>query len=139
MAAKDHANVAAITAGMAAKHTRIVATVHAQPSAALARPESWTGHVVRRAIRFTYPRADAVVAVSEGVARDVARLAPRAIKNLHVIRNPVISAAFWEVAYQPPQHPWLTARHHRPVLVWCGRLTAEKDPVLAVNAFARNA
>jgi glycosyltransferase involved in cell wall biosynthesis len=136
VSAKDHANVAAIAAGLVARHTRIVATVHAQPSAALAEPESWTGHVVRRAIRFAYPRADAIVAVSEGVADDVARVAPRTKGILRVIRNPVISTAFWQAAGEPPQHPWLRARHDCPVLVWCGRLTPEKDPILAVNAFA---
>jgi glycosyltransferase involved in cell wall biosynthesis len=137
VAAKDHANVTAVGSARLVRGTRVVATVRAQPSAALAHPERWTGHVVRRLLPVVYPRADAIVAVSHGVANDLRELAPASAHVLRVIANPVVSAPFLEAAAQAPTHPWFAPDRNHKVIVWCGRLSEEKDPLAAVDAFSR--
>ena len=97
IAAKDHANVAALVAGaLSGAHIPVVATAHNRPSDALRAPERRTGHVVLRLLPFAYRHAAAVVAVSEGVAEDVRRICAPGVANLHVIRNPVLDHALHE-------------------------------------------
>ena len=138
--AKDHANLAALAASqLAVTHTPVVADrARACPSNALASPERWTGHVVRRLIKWAYPHAAAVVAVSDGVAEDLEVIFGRRTKSGSVVLpNPVIICRLLAAARQPLDHPWLAAlTADVPVIVWRGRLTAEKDPITAVDAFA---
>jgi glycosyltransferase involved in cell wall biosynthesis len=127
LAAKDHANVVAVGAtALARTHTPVVTAVHAAPSGALATPERWTGHVVRRLLRGTYARATRVVAISDSVADDVRRLAPGSAPRVRVIANPVL--------FEQPAPNGARADN---LVVWAGRFTAEKDPRFALEAFAR--
>jgi glycosyltransferase involved in cell wall biosynthesis len=137
VAAKDHANVAAVLAAELARlRTPVLATVHSRPSAALARPERWTGRIVGAALPAVYGRAAAVVAVSDGVADDLRSIDRRGRWRITTIANPVVSEQLLLAGAQPPAHPWYKQPREVPIVVWCGRLSKEKDPVTAVRAFA---
>jgi glycosyltransferase involved in cell wall biosynthesis len=137
ISAKDHANLVALAASrVSLTGTPVVVTVHGAPSDALASPERWTGHVVRRVIRRAYPHAASVVAVSDGVADDLRTILGTRAANLVMLPNPVITPDFLARAETPLDQPWLARSRDIPVIVWCGRLTDEKDPHTAVAAFA---
>jgi glycosyltransferase involved in cell wall biosynthesis len=86
--------------------------------------------------RQTYPEAAAVIAVSLGVADDIATRTgiPRAA--ISTIYNPALRAEIAELAAQPVDHPWLQPGAP-PVVLGVGRLSAAKDFPTLVRAFAR--
>jgi exopolysaccharide biosynthesis WecB/TagA/CpsF family protein len=80
-------------------------------------------------------RADAVVAVSDGVADELAKLAWLPRRAITVISNPVVDPAKLPHGNQAP-HPWLHDRD-RPVFVFAGRLVPQKDPLALLDVFAK--
>ena len=86
--------------------------------------------------RFAYAGAERVIAVSNGVADDLA--ANTILKRAHisVIHNPVDSDAIREKAAEKPGHSWLEKRAS-PVIVSAGRLEAQKDFVTLTQALAQ--
>jgi len=87
-------------------------------------------------VRRAYPDADAIIAVSDGVAGDLARVAGIARERIALIHNPVVSAALIEKARASPPHAWL-APGGPPVVLAAGRLHRQKDFPTLLRAFAR--
>jgi glycosyltransferase involved in cell wall biosynthesis len=104
-----------------------------EPPARVDRP--LTRWLIMRLVRWAYPHADGVIAVSEGVARDVAVATRVARERLHVVPNPVVDAELLEMAKAPPEHPWF-ADGDAPIILGVGRLTAQKDFATLLRAFA---
>lgn len=88
-------------------------------------------HLMRR----LYPLADGVVAVSQGVADDLARFARLPRERISVINNPVVTDDLLEAKRDSAGHPWL-ADDSVPVIVAVGRLTEQKDFGTLLRAFA---
>ena len=63
---------------------------------------------LQRLMADLYPRAQAVVAVSAGVADDVANHTGLARERVRVIHNPVVDADLVEAAREPPPPPWFS-------------------------------
>jgi len=84
-----------------------------------------------------YPEADAVVAVSDGVADDLSRVAgiPRA--GIQRIYNPIVSPALLAASRGAPPHPWLEERGCPPLVLGAGRLHRQKDFPTLLRAFAQ--
>jgi N-acetylgalactosamine-N,N'-diacetylbacillosaminyl-diphospho-undecaprenol 4-alpha-N-acetylgalactosaminyltransferase len=89
-----------------------------------------SGAVSRRLVRLTYPRADRVLAVSQGVADDLARLFAVPRDRLAVVANPVDGDAIRARAAEPA-----AALPERPYVVAMGRLTENKNFPLLIDAF----
>ena len=139
LAAKDRAGRAAVLARrLAGTDTRIVLRLGTNLSAAMAErsaPSRWLRYAP---IRWTYPSIDRIVAVSNGVAEDTARIARVPHSQISVIRNPVITPDLAEQAALPCSHPWL-ADHggaRVPVIVGAGRFQRQKDFPTLIRAFA---
>uniref|UniRef100_A0A832EE83 Glycosyltransferase n=1 Tax=Desulfacinum infernum TaxID=35837 RepID=A0A832EE83_9BACT len=137
LAAKDRANQAAIMARALAKTpTRIVFRLGTTTSAAIAHKSRVHKAAWSFPMRFFYPRADAVVAVSRGVAEDLQQILGQPLPSIVVIPNPVITPRLYEQAEQPADHPWF--RHAGPpVIVGMGRLTRQKDFPTLLRAFQK--
>ena len=89
-----------------------------------------------RAITRGFNRADAVVAVSQGVADDLNRQFSVRAELLHAIYNPAYSDALVERARGSVDHPWLTDKT-LPVVVAMGRLHPVKGYDHLLDAFAQ--
>jgi glycosyltransferase involved in cell wall biosynthesis len=89
-----------------------------------------------RLARRAYPSAAAIVAVSEGVADDLSRVAGIPRERIVRIDNPVVSAALFEQAKASPGHPWM-APGGPPVVLAAGRLHRQKDFPTLLRAFAQ--
>jgi glycosyltransferase involved in cell wall biosynthesis len=87
------------------------------------------------AVRFLYPLADGIVAVSRGVAEDLVQTTGMSPKRIHVIYNPVITPQLYEMAKEPVDHPWFNPGEP-PVILGVGRLEAQKDFTTLIRAFA---
>ncbi len=92
-------------------------------------------HLPALIARF-YPEADGIVAVSEGVGRDLAATAGLPPETVTALPNPVVSSRLHDMADAPAPHPWL-AEGEAPVILGAGRLHPQKDFPTLVRAFAR--
>jgi len=97
---------------------------------------NWRWRFLPPLIRGVYPWADAIVAVSNGVADDLSSTAGIARKRITTIYNPVVTPGLQEKARATLNHPWF-APGSPPVVLGVGRLAAEKDFPTLLKAFAR--
>ena len=136
ISALDHANVVALLA-VALSRTKIpvVVATHMHLSSVSRRQAFGKAQLDRWLQRLTYPWALAVVAVSNGVAEDMARRFGWVVSDIRVIYNPVIDGDLLVGAQQTPPHPWFT-NADRPVIIAVGRLTEQKDFSTLLDAVA---
>ena len=84
--------------------------------------------------RTLYSRADAVVAVSKGVAGSVRRLLGVDEERVHTIYNPIPHKEVLGLAQHEVSHPWF-GNGEPPVLLSVGRENSAKDYPTLVEAF----
>jgi glycosyltransferase involved in cell wall biosynthesis len=92
--------------------------------------------VVARLVGRVYDRADSIVAVSDGVADDLAVVAGLSRERIATIPNPVVTPDLLASARAPLEHPWF-APGEPPVLLGVGRLVPAKDFATLLKAFAQ--
>lgn len=85
--------------------------------------------------KLLYGMADGIIAVSNGVAKDLAESAGIPADRIRTIYNPVISPEILVKAQEPVAHPWFTPESP-PVILGVGRLAAQKDFANLITAFA---
>lgn len=135
LSALNHANVIAVLARrLAGVPVRLVISEHSNFSTSKANALSWRGRMIGHFMRWAYPYADRIVAVSEGVAHDLAN--HFRLQSIEAIYNPIVTDALKTLSCAEANHPWLTARH-APVVLGVGRLAPEKDFSTLIKAFAR--
>ena len=106
-----------------------------------ASPAGYTEHRVPRTfpaplIRHAYLQADAIVAVSDGIADDLASHAGIPRERITTVYNPVVTQDLTGEAQAPLDHPWFE-RGQPPVILGVGRLHPQKDFPTLIRAFAR--
>ncbi len=137
ISAPDHANLAALWARLLARsRTRVCITHHIHPSLSRKNSPKLQEKLAPALLRLFQGGAAAVVAVSGGVADDLARLAgiPRA--RITVIHNPAVGPELEKLKGATLDHPWF-APGGPPVILAAGRLSAQKDYPTLLRAFAR--
>jgi glycosyltransferase involved in cell wall biosynthesis len=136
LTAMDHANLVGLLARrLAGVPVRTVVSVHVAFSDAFLRSQGCRGRWLMRFAGWAYPWADAVVAVSAGVASDLMqkiRVPPQIIRVIH---NPILFPSLPALAAVKLSHPWF-APGQPPVVLGVGRLTAQKDFGTLIRAVA---
>lgn len=94
------------------------------------------GKVRPHFVRWFYAWADGIVAASQGVADDLARMAKLPVEKVQVIYNPVITPHMLAKMQEPLNHPWFAA-DAPPVILGVGRLVSQKDFFTLIKAFAQ--
>jgi len=97
--------------------------------------EIFTKNVRVYLARPFYHWASAVVAVSAGVAEDLAKIVNISRSKLAIIHNPVVDETIKERALQPVQLPWNEREKFHLVLA-AGRLEDQKDFPTLIKAFS---
>lgn len=87
-------------------------------------------------VRILYPMADGRVAVSKGVAEDLARVTHLSQDKIKVIYNPVITEKLKKNSEEPLEYSWYKSGEP-PVILGVGRLTAQKDFPTLIRAFEK--
>lgn len=114
--------------------TRLAVTEHSTLSHEVAR--NWYRRVLPPVMERLYPRADAVVAVSQGVADDLAHQIRMPRSQVEVIYNVVVTDQLLARAEAPLAHPWFE-EDAPPVILGVGRLVPQKDFGTLIRAFNR--
>ncbi|HYQ92357.1 MAG TPA: glycosyltransferase [Candidatus Competibacteraceae bacterium] len=137
-AATPDINIEAILARqLAATSTRIVISERTHASRLIAlSPSDWRLRFLPGLMRRTYRQADAIVAVSNGVANDLASIADLPRSRITTIYNPTVQPDLPLKAQAPLEHPWFTA-DAPPIILSVGRLSKQKAFDTLLKAFAR--
>lgn len=136
LSALPHCNVVSVWArSLAGAPTRLVLSEHTVASLSAAHEVRTRGRLLPVFMRRAYPRADAIVAVSDGVADDLSSLLGLERSRITRIYNPVVTPRLDILASQPLDHPWF-APGQPPVVLGVGRLTFAKDFSTLIHAFA---
>lgn len=137
ISAAEHSNVVAVLARqLSSVHMRVVVCQHSNLSMCIANAKLLRDRLLGLFIRYAYPRANGIVAVSGGVADDLARSIGLPFSSVKVVYNPVVNHTLYASSLKYPEHPWLRQKES-PLILAVGRLTAPKDFPTLLQAFAR--
>lgn len=137
LAAKPHPNVEASWARrLADVETRLVVSERISLAGKTQQSRMWKRRFLPPLVRRSYMNADAIVAVSDGVADDLASTTRIPRDRITTIYNPVVTPMLLKRAEEPVDHPWF-APGAPPVLLGVGRLHDDKDFPTLIRAFAR--
>ncbi|NWO57348.1 MULTISPECIES: glycosyltransferase [Chromohalobacter] len=136
LSALNYANVVALWANrLAGVGTRVVVSEHNNVTRDMGSEPANRSWLIPRLMRQSYPWASGIVAVSNGVAEELARTLAIPRERIDVIYNPAVTERLRELSTLPLAHPWL-APGEPPVILAVGRLTAQKDYPTLIQAFA---
>lgn len=136
LAAGTQSNLAAIIARAAAGiPTRLVVSEHNTLSIVARHGHGLFRRAYPGLIHLFYPEADAIAAVSRGVAQDLAQTAHLAEELIKLVYNPVDAEAVARAGQMLVEHPWLTDCSC-PLILGVGRLHRQKDFPTLIRAFA---
>ena len=137
LSAMGHANVVAVAARVLARApTRVVVSERNNFSASGGYSRSSRRRLTARLMRHLYRRADGVIAISVGVADDLATSIGLPRDCIDVVYNPALTEAVIRLSGEPCHHPWLQPGQP-PVILAVGRLVPQKDFSTLIQAFAR--
>ena len=135
MSALDHANIVAqLACRLSGTATRSIISVRNTFSAESELRPSPKRRIEVALASLLYPRADGILAVSQGVADDLERCLHIPADKITVTYNPVVSDRLFEQAHEPVDPPWFEAGAP-PVILAAGRLSDQKDYPTLIRAF----
>lgn len=136
LAAMTHTNIVALLARKLARvETRVVVSEHNTISIISHTSKTLRSRFLPLIAKRLYYWADAVIAVSKGVADDFAEFLKFPREKIRVIYNPVVTPEILEKAEEPLEHPWFKPGEP-PVILGVGALTKQKDFPTLIHAFA---
>jgi glycosyltransferase involved in cell wall biosynthesis len=124
---------------LAGAPTRLVISEHSTLSPNISLPRrkwKWRWRFFPSLGQRVYPGADAIIAVSNGVADDLAQSASIPRERITTIYNPIVSPTLLSQSKAPLDHPWFQPSAP-PVVLGVGRLCEQKDFPTLLRAFAR--
>ena len=112
---------------------KIILGVQTPPSIAYGRSRHPISKLILRLIPHLYPKAAAIIALSNGVAADLVGLSPRMRERITVIHNAGVEE---KVLEQARERVSTDERPDAPLIVACGRLKALKGFSYLLDALA---
>lgn len=133
---QTHCNIAGIIATtLVSEPPRLIVSEHNTLARRMDSALDKEALLLRLASRL-YHKAQAVVAVSNGVAGELRRLTHLTDREIVTIYNPVVGDDLTSSADSPLDHPWFVPGAP-PVVLNVGRLVPQKDQATLLRAFAK--
>lgn len=133
--ALNHANLIALIAQkISNSSTKIFASVHCFLSLDVRNCARKRERLIPTLIRYIYPWASGIIAVSQGVADELISVTHLPKDLVNVIYNPVVSEDLLKKSKDSVEHPWLVDKEI-PVILGVGRLIQQKDFSCLIKAF----
>lgn len=130
-----HINVATLVAQRLANvELQTIVVEHSMLSDRIERLDGRKEMVTARLAGLLYPRADGIVAVSDGLAADIASVTGVDRSTVTTIYNPIVTDRLYELASESVSDEWLQS-NKIPVLLSVGRLEDRKDIPTLLRAF----
>jgi glycosyltransferase involved in cell wall biosynthesis len=119
--------------------TRIILSIHNHISLFAQNATRWKHKLTPFLAYLFYPWASEMVAVSKGVAEDLAHITSVPLDKIKVIYNPIITSEFLEQSLKPIDHPWFSQKQKSqiPIILGVGRLEQQKNFDTLIRAFAK--
>lgn len=137
LVAKPHPNLEALWARrLAGAEVPILVSERISLLDKIRESKLWKRRFLPALLRRNYRHAEAVVAVSNGLAEEVAEVAALPRARVTTIYNPVVTPMLLRNAQAPLDHPWF-ASGSPPVILGAGRIHDDKDFATLIKAFAR--
>ena len=132
----DHANIVAIIAHILTRRAqKIVVRVAICWSGLMRHENRILSTVIQVLAKYFYRATYQVIAVSEGVAKDLIKSHHIPPNKVKIIYNPAITPELLSKTQEPLNHPWF-ATGEPPVILSVARLTLQKDFTTLIRAFA---
>jgi glycosyltransferase involved in cell wall biosynthesis len=132
-----YANIVAVWARrLVSIPQRLVISEHNTFSRRNLSTPKWYSWIMPRLVKRFYPWANSIVAVSDGVADDLASAMGISRSHIRVIYNPIVTPELQAKSKLPLEHPWFIPGEP-PVILAVGRLTDQKDFPMLIQAFAQ--
>jgi len=136
LAAQPHCNLVALWSKfLVPGPTRIFVSEHNSFSNDLLHTRRKSDLFFPILMRLFYPLASGIIAVSGGVAEDIAQVTRLERESMRVIYNPIVFPNLFLMANQPLNDPWFEDGEP-PVILNVGRLFEQKDQATLLRAFA---
>ncbi|NLL58039.1 MAG: glycosyltransferase [Firmicutes bacterium] len=136
ISSSDHYNFLPLMARrIAGTKTRIAVSFHTTLSQRSKNTPTIKAKLIPFVVRHFLPCADVIVAVSQGVAEDLASITGIPKSRIRVIYNPVVTSELLQRSHEHVKHAWF-APGEPPVILGVGRLTKAKDFPTLIRAFA---
>jgi glycosyltransferase involved in cell wall biosynthesis len=132
----DYAGVANAARAISRCSTKVIQVVHSHLGQEFGKISGLGKQIKPLFVRQFYPWSDGLIAVSQGVARDLSHMANIPLNKIQVIYNPIVTPELPLKAQEPIDHPWF-APGEPPVILGAGRLMYQKDFSTLIRAFAR--
>lgn len=132
----NHTSIIAIIAKILSmnRHSKIFVCEHNNYTQISKLISPLKNKIITTLMAFLYPKADGVIAVSNGVATDLKKHINTKVKVLY---NPVISKEIYNYSNIIPTHPWYSEFNNIPIFLNIGRLAPQKNQALLLKAFAK--
>ncbi len=132
----DYVGLANAAKQISRSQTKIIQVVHVNVSHYFGKASNFRTKAKYFFLKHFYRNSDGIVAVSQGVAHDLAKLIDLPLDRIQTIYNPIVTLDLLEKAQVPLHHPWF-APNQPPVILGAGRLHPQKDFATLIRAFAK--
>lgn len=136
LSAMNYVNILAILANeLAGRPAHLIIREDSTPSVLFDQGQGLKNHLIPYLMRLLYRRADTVLAVSEGVADDLAAFIGLPRNRIQVIGNPIVDEELNRQMEEALPAQWQHLET-TPLLLGVGRLSREKNFADLLRAFA---
>jgi len=134
LAIMHNSNIIALKAQQFA-HIPFCLTISEHTTLSIALQFTQRRKFIENCIKTLYPKANTIIAVSQGIAKDLIESYKVPKEKIKVIFNPIVTDELFELSKQPINHPWFE-QNRLPVILAVGRLTKAKDYPTLFRAFS---
>jgi glycosyltransferase involved in cell wall biosynthesis len=132
----DYVGLANFAGKLSYSPTKIIQVIHVNISQYFGKLSSPRAKLKSFILKHFYRSSDGIIAVSKGVAKDVAQLVNLPLEKIQTIYNPIVTFDLMRKAQESIEHSWFESGKP-PVILGAGRLHPQKDFATLIRAFAK--